>query len=394
MGQLFDDVLLMQKIEANKYTYPKVSYLLGPVLVDTLEYAAVLSRNEREYFGLMAPANMSNNVALVDAVDPRVRVAVVFGSPSHLFQALTNLVSNAFKYNVDGGSVTLRARVAPGDQAVVIEVIDTGIGISEGNRAVIFKPYQRLTTGSHRAGTGLGLAFSKDFIVSGNSATIEVLANPDAPTGSCFKITLPVTGFEASSATHLSEPLETRDRLALVKEPIIVKPQPSPPRPPQPQQHQHQSRALPAQRPLPLPSPLPLIDDSEFEVLVIDDDDIVRTMLTRRLRKFELEGKPLRVTEAACGEEALELALKNRQRFRLVTVDQDMGANRYSGSETIKLLRDGGFTNTVVGITACEQQAELDHMRKCGADDVLLKGPGVFEGVYAILSRVAAHNDP
>jgi hypothetical protein len=75
-------------------------------------------------------------------------------------------------------------------------------------------------------------------------------------------------------------------------------------------------------------------------------------------------------------------------------VDQDMGANRYSGSETIKLLRDGGFTNTIVGITACEQQAELDHMRECGADDVLLKGPRVFEGVYAILGRVAAHDDP
>jgi signal transduction histidine kinase/ActR/RegA family two-component response regulator len=395
MGQLFDDVLLMQKIDANKYVYPKVRYPLGPVLLDALLYAAPLTRNEGA--SSIALPNISHDVTLIDAVDPRVRGAVAFGSPSHLFQALTNLISNAFKYNVDGGSVTLRARAAPNDDAVVIEVIDTGIGISESNRAVIFKPYQRLATGSHRAGTGLGLAFSKDFVVKGNGATIEVLGNPDEPCGSCFRITLPVTGFGASRASESSESSTfTWDRLALVKEPIVVKPN-FPPQPQlQPEQRQEQqlrvqqTQAMPARPPAP---PSSLADDREFEVLVVDDDDIVRTMLTRRLRKFEFEGRPLRVTEAACGEDALQLALEKRQRFRLVTMDQDMGANRYSGAETIKLLRDGGFTNTVVGLTACEQQSEMDNMRNCGADDVLLKGPRVFEGVYAILSKIAAQAD-
>lgn len=401
MGQLFDDVLLMQKIDANKYVYPKVRYPLGPVLLDALQYAGPLARNEG--VSSIAPPNISHDVTLINAVDPRVRGAVVIGSPSHLFQALTNLISNAFKYNVDGGSVTLRARVAPDDHAVVIEVIDTGIGISESNRAVIFKPYQRLATGSHRAGTGLGLAFSKDFVVSGNGATIEVLGNPDGPCGSCFRITLPVAGFEASHSSEPSELFEPWDRLALVKEPIVVKPQPPPFTPqaqeqPEPRQEQQQlqqvrpqqTQAMPARSAAP---PSSLADDSEFEVLVVDDDDIVRTMLTRRLRKFEFEGRPLRVTEAACGEDALRLALENRRRFRLITMDQDMGASRYSGSETIKLLREGGFTNTVIGLTACEQQAEMDHMRDCGADDVLLKGPRVFEGVYVILSKVAAPAD-
>jgi len=78
--------------------------------------------------------------------------------------AITNLMSNAVKYNKAGGSVTVT--VEETDDAVQIRVADTGIGISEEEAAKIFEKFYRSTDDRVQSvnGHGLGLALAKQII--------------------------------------------------------------------------------------------------------------------------------------------------------------------------------------------------------------------------------------
>ncbi len=82
----------------------------------------------------------------------------VFADPRELERVLINLISNAFESMPEGG--TLEASVETKDGLVVLEIRDTGTGLSDEARERLFEPY--FTTRSH--GTGLGLAICKRVI--------------------------------------------------------------------------------------------------------------------------------------------------------------------------------------------------------------------------------------
>ena len=83
-------------------------------------------------------------------------------SPNRLRDLIINLVSNAVKYNVSGGSVTVTAERAEGDM-VRLRVKDTGIGIPEEDQPRVFERFYRVDKGRSKkaGGTGLGLAIVK-----------------------------------------------------------------------------------------------------------------------------------------------------------------------------------------------------------------------------------------
>ncbi|MFC1860569.1 CHASE4 domain-containing protein, partial [Chloroflexota bacterium] len=80
-----------------------------------------------------------------------------------LTQVIQNLINNALKFTPDGGTITLRAIV---DEAnLVVEVNDTGHGLTKEQQDRLFDPYHRLPGDRERfSGLGLGLALSKNFI--------------------------------------------------------------------------------------------------------------------------------------------------------------------------------------------------------------------------------------
>jgi PAS domain S-box-containing protein len=118
---------------------------------------------------------------------PPARAARVRADPTRLRQVLTNLLSNAVKYNRTGGSVTLRAQ-GVGDEWH-IEVVDTGQGISPGDRARLFQPFNRLgRESSGIAGAGLGLALSQSLTqLMGGRITVQSVVG----VGSTFRVSLP-----------------------------------------------------------------------------------------------------------------------------------------------------------------------------------------------------------
>jgi CheY-like chemotaxis protein len=109
--------------------------------------------------------------------------------PQRLGQILKNLISNALKFTEAGG---VSLEVTPGrGQTLCFEVKDTGIGISDHQREIIFDAFRQADGSTHRkyGGTGLGLTISRDLarLLGGD---ISVSSTPGA--GSTFTLTLPL----------------------------------------------------------------------------------------------------------------------------------------------------------------------------------------------------------
>lgn len=143
----------------------------------------------RNYSSLM-PSFLRSGVVL-DMELPNEEYHVV-ASPVHIEQVVMNLSVNARDAMPDGGRVTVRTSVLPGDSPedkgwVLLEVNDTGVGMDAETRAHIFEPFY--TTKTRGKGTGLGLALVYG-IVSQYGGRIEVDSEPGR--GTSFRIYFPL----------------------------------------------------------------------------------------------------------------------------------------------------------------------------------------------------------
>ncbi|MBT5811047.1 MAG: PAS domain S-box protein [Rhodospirillaceae bacterium] len=96
-----------------------------------------------------------------------------------LKQILLNVLSNAIKFTQEGGSITLTASVA--DDAAVVEIRDTGIGIEDHKLASLTEPFVRGEANPYKSqdGTGLGLAIVKS-LVELHDGALEIASEPGA----------------------------------------------------------------------------------------------------------------------------------------------------------------------------------------------------------------------
>jgi len=115
----------------------------------------------------------------------------VMADRGRMVEIVTNLLSNAHKYTLQGGSVTVRARVF-GDE-VQVEVSDTGVGMTSDERDKLFTKFYRAQNPATQdvSGTGLGLNIVKS-LVDKQGGRIWVTSEPTK--GSTFAFTIPTVG--------------------------------------------------------------------------------------------------------------------------------------------------------------------------------------------------------
>lgn len=113
---------------------------------------------------------------------------VVMANTDDMFHIVFNLMENAVKYNVPGGSVLVETSLE--DEKVVLRVSDTGIGIPEEDRLNVFARFYRVDKARSRAsgGSGLGLSIVHDAVLA-HGGTIAVGQNK--PQGSVFIVSFP-----------------------------------------------------------------------------------------------------------------------------------------------------------------------------------------------------------
>ena len=173
--ELLNDILDFSRLESAGLTLDMARLPVRPALQEVVDlYQAVAA---------------AKNVELVLKVAPEVP-GVIKTDRARLRQILLNLVGNAVKFT-ESGSVRVTASLQPGASArLCIEVRDTGVGIPEDKRQLLFKPFSQVDSSATRrfGGTGLGLAICKRLaeLLGG-----EVGLRESGAEGSLFYLELP-----------------------------------------------------------------------------------------------------------------------------------------------------------------------------------------------------------
>lgn len=118
---------------------------------------------------------------------------LVYGDATRIAQILDNLLSNALKYSEAGSPVTV-SLVATTTEAH-IRVSDQGVGIPEGERALLFTPFYRTTRTRGVSGTGLGLYLSQQLALHHSG---RLWLEQSSSAGSVFVLAIPLAHAAAS----------------------------------------------------------------------------------------------------------------------------------------------------------------------------------------------------
>ena len=172
MHHLIDDILELSAIEAGKVDVRPRTIRLAPLVQDV-------------WSSLAEKSQAALTITFRNEVD---NDTTVYADPRRLEQILTNLISNAVKFNSEGGSVSVSHKSLDGYQRIT--VVDTGEGISREHLPRIFERFYRTHTARSRelGGTGLGLAIVKHLArLHGGEASVE----SSQGAGSTFIIDLP-----------------------------------------------------------------------------------------------------------------------------------------------------------------------------------------------------------
>ena len=167
LERLVGDVLDLAKLDAHRFTLLKEEVDMAR-LVDEV-YAAFGEEARRR--GIDYECDAAEGPVIVTDGD-------------RVFQIVSNLVSNAFRWTPDGGRVSLALAQANG--TISVSVADTGPGIKANEQERIFRPFWS----RDGAGTGLGLAIARELAVA-LGGRIELESEPGA--GSRFDLLLPPT---------------------------------------------------------------------------------------------------------------------------------------------------------------------------------------------------------
>jgi signal transduction histidine kinase len=170
---LVSDLLLLTQIEAGE-----LAFEFGPVDLEQVV---------QECIETAAPAAEASDIQLATSTE---RVPVVRGHRVRLVQVVDNLISNALKFTPSGGHVEVRLSAVDG--TAVIEVQDTGLGISDDEQQQLFERFFRSSqaTKNQIPGSGLGLTITKA-IVDRHGGQIEVESSEGV--GTTVRVRLPLS---------------------------------------------------------------------------------------------------------------------------------------------------------------------------------------------------------
>ncbi len=296
---------------------------------------------------LSKPLVADRNIELINTVDSALPPALA--DPARIEQILLNLVGHAIKFTSEG-RVEISARQE--GEAIKVLVKDSGPGIAPEHRESIFDYFVQADASVQReyGGVGLGLAVSRQLVeLHGGHISVESSLGE----GSTFSFTVPAFKADATESVYEIKPAPAVIRLA---EPSM------------------RGESLPDL----LPESSPPGDPRT--VLVVDDEPLVRQVLTQQLATAGY-----RLVAAKSGSEALELL--ESETVDLVLLDVMMP--RMSGFEVCRAIRETRSREElpVIFLSAKNRQEDRVASFNEGGNDYLTKPIGREE----LLARVKVH---
>jgi len=175
---IINDILDFSKIESGQIQFESISFQLKEMVENVYQ----LMKFKAEEKGIDLNYTIDKNVPLI-----------LCGDPLRINQILINLVNNAIKFT-HHGKVEIHIELIDNYEHVpriLFRVIDTGIGISEEGKQLLFKEFHQTESSMSRryGGTGLGLAISKNLV---NLMNGEINVESEEGKGSEFSFRLPL----------------------------------------------------------------------------------------------------------------------------------------------------------------------------------------------------------
>jgi signal transduction histidine kinase len=171
LNQMIDNLILLSKTDSSQ-----VELKMVPLRLD------LLIKNIGDLFQVLAE---QKNISFI--MDPFQDVLVI-GDKMRLQQLFTNLIDNAIKFTSEG---SVRITIEKDEEAVLVKIRDTGIGIPNEEQERIFKRFYRVDKSRSRetGGVGLGLSIA-EWIAHAHHGKIEVKSEVNQ--GSTFTVYLPL----------------------------------------------------------------------------------------------------------------------------------------------------------------------------------------------------------
>jgi PAS domain S-box-containing protein len=316
---VLNDILDISRIEAGRLPLENAPLALRDLFRDVLT--------------LMLPRAREKALALSVVADSPLP-ATVHGDPKRLRQILMNLVGNAVKFTASGAiTVTVRTEPPEDPRWLVIDVADSGIGMSAVSVTALFQPFSQVDSSASRRhdGAGLGLSICRR-LVDMMGGTVRVLWT-EVGRGSCFRVEVPLHVVPGSVT------LEGVDCLALAD---------------------GQGAA---------PVPAPVRTPISGRILLVEDGE-----LNQALFRYHLERAGAVVTVADDGHMALARIHEvhgTAQAFDLIVTDIQMPG--LDGYELTRSLRALGCRTPILALTAHAMAEDRQRCFDAGCDDYLVK---------------------
>jgi signal transduction histidine kinase len=184
--RILNDILDLTKIEMGKFSIVAKPFSIRKLVENTFNILMPVAKSKGLDFGLKVADDVPETLS---------------GDQTRLNQILTNLAGNAVKFTEKGKveiSVVAGGRAHGGRRAVTFTVTDTGIGIPDDKKDLLFRAFSQVDESHSRryGGTGLGLAISKE-IVERMEGTITFTSEEGR--GSTFSFTVPLDEAESES---------------------------------------------------------------------------------------------------------------------------------------------------------------------------------------------------
>jgi PAS domain S-box-containing protein len=321
---LINDILDMSKIEAGRLELSPDDFCF----YDLLDGLEIMFRSRAQAKELQFLIERDDNI-------PRY----INADEGKLRQVMINLMGNAVKFTKTGGvAVRIRvetATVGCGDTKnvvrLMVEVEDSGPGISEDELGVIFEPFRQLAAGQKAGGTGLGLAVSRRLVeLMGGNLTVKSQVGK----GTCFRFDVLVTPAEG-----VAPEMEQTMRQVIGIEP----------------------------------------GTGSFRILVADDQKDNRDLLTALLEPLGFE-----IMEAVNGQEALDIF----EAWSPHAVLMDMRMPTLDGYEATRRIKatEKGRNTPVIAVTASAFDDAEREVMATGVDGYVRK-PFRPEEIFVVLEK-------
>ncbi|WP_062018216.1 hybrid sensor histidine kinase/response regulator [Aureimonas sp. AU4] len=309
---VINDILDWSKIEAGKVDLNEDVFNPSCLLSTTLDLVEVQSSSK----GLRLELSIAADVP-----------SFVRGDMARLRQIVLNLLNNAVKFT-PAGSVTLVASHSA-HTGLVIEVRDTGIGISPEQLGRLFDRFHQADSSIERrfGGTGLGLAISRSLaeLMGGTLTATSRLGQ-----GSIFTLALPIQEAKKPLDGHHAVQILPSEQEAFSQ---LVRPHGSP----------------------------------SGRILLVEDLAVNREVATAMLEKAGYS-----VVQAESGYRAIELAA--RERFGLILMDIHMpGLDGLATTAELRRQMGDGLATPIIALTANVMSDRVAAFQKAGMNDYLSK---------------------